>query len=429
MKYKFLLLQIFLVVLVVDVHSQVLNGSCGDNLTWEINPQTKVLKISGSGDMFSYKLGETPWYNYRTTIKAIEFPRGLKSIGTYAFYECSSLQSIVFPDSLISIRDYAFCFCSSIKTITMSDSLSSIGKEAFYSCDSLELLVLNEGLLSIGESCFQNCSNLRSVTIPESLSSLGRGAFWGVSSIEIVYWNAIDCYYSDKSSDYNSRGAFSNSRNDLNTHGKLIFGDNVITIPKDICKGINPDTVIIPNSVKYIGDGAFGRETNYIIMGNSVITIGEYAFENIQNTEIKIPNTTISIGNGAFAHTKLRVIDIGHSLMTLGNFVFTDYGYGDNQIERVICRAYTPPVIGTDCFKDIDKTITVYVPKESIELYQLYAGWSEFQYILPIEDLPSNSSNQQVDFNNEATQKYFERGGLSIKQGKNLFDISGRKIK
>ena len=72
---------------------QPITGSCGANLTWEYNTETKTLTISGSGAMsdFDWQTGRmlAPWvkdnniYNYLETVVISD---GVTSIGEHAFY-------------------------------------------------------------------------------------------------------------------------------------------------------------------------------------------------------------------------------------------------------------------------------------------------------------------------------------------------------
>ena len=68
------------------------------------------------------------------TIKTVVLPKELKSIGSYAFENCSSLTSISIPESVTSIGSSAFSGCSSLTSINIPESVTSIGIYAFYNC-------------------------------------------------------------------------------------------------------------------------------------------------------------------------------------------------------------------------------------------------------------------------------------------------------
>jgi len=61
------------------------------------------------------------------------------SIGSYAFYECTSLASITIPSSVTSIGEVTFYYCTSLASITIPSSVTSIGFGAFYDCDKLTI--------------------------------------------------------------------------------------------------------------------------------------------------------------------------------------------------------------------------------------------------------------------------------------------------
>ena len=54
------------------------------------------------------------------------------SIGTSAFYECTSLTSVTIPGSVTSIGGSAFSGCSGLTSVTIPHSVTSIGDYAFY---------------------------------------------------------------------------------------------------------------------------------------------------------------------------------------------------------------------------------------------------------------------------------------------------------
>lgn len=83
------------------------------------------------------------------------------------------------------------------------------------------------------------------------------------------------------------------------------------------------NSVVLPNTIKRIGDYAFeGSSIKQISLGNSVETIGEQAFGSCDITSIKLPDSLIELGWYAFEGTSITEIDFGKGLteIPLGAF-------------------------------------------------------------------------------------------------------------
>ena len=122
------------------------------------------------------------------------------SIGSRAFYYCTSLTSITIPDSVTSIGDDAFTNCTSLTSITFGEysQLTSIRSSAFSCCSKLTSITIPDSVTSIGSSAFSRCTSLTSITIPDSVTSIGSYAFEYCSKLtSITYtgtkaqWNVI----------------------------------------------------------------------------------------------------------------------------------------------------------------------------------------------------------------------------------------------
>ena len=79
---------------------------------------------------------------------------------------------------------------------------------------------------------------------------------------------------------------------------------DVVAIPlaELIADGLGITSVVIPSTVKSIGDFAFdANKLTEVTIPSSVISIGNHAFSSNQLTEVVIPSSVTSIGIGAFA--------------------------------------------------------------------------------------------------------------------------------
>lgn len=114
-----------------EMQSKEVSGSCGENLKWTYDAESKKLSITGTGRMYNYKwkglmnerlnsyqIQETPpWAAYMDEICAVEFAEGITLIGENAFYGCSNLKKVRFPESLEFLERNAFHDCVSLEKV------------------------------------------------------------------------------------------------------------------------------------------------------------------------------------------------------------------------------------------------------------------------------------------------------------------------
>ena len=150
----------------IPLEAELISGVCGDNLTWCFNPETGLLSIEGSGDMWDFgDLYQVPWSSFITNLKTVSLPDGLTHIGNFAFESCDALMSIVIPGSVDSIGMNAFYACSGLESVTFPEGLRVIEDQAFISCSSLTAVTLPESLEMVGLDAFRHCFALRQMAI------------------------------------------------------------------------------------------------------------------------------------------------------------------------------------------------------------------------------------------------------------------------
>lgn len=163
------------------------NGNCGDGMSYEYNATTKKLTITGEGNMKDYaSASEVPWHAYRTQIEKIAIGEGVKHIGDYAFYYCTSLKEVgIGSSALASIGKNAFWMCSVLDEINLPDSVAVIGEGAFAYCAQLEMFTVS-ALSSLGTSAFTGCSRLKNVSIGGTLTEIPEKAFMNCTALVSV---------------------------------------------------------------------------------------------------------------------------------------------------------------------------------------------------------------------------------------------------
>ena len=127
-----------------------------------------------------------------TEIFDLVIPNNVTTIGSYAFERCSGLKKVIVEDigAWCNIKfaghesnplSYAYHLYwdenTEIFDLVIPNSVTSIGSYAFYHCSSLTSVTIPNSVTTIGSSAFENCHRLKSITIPNSVTSIGNYAF------------------------------------------------------------------------------------------------------------------------------------------------------------------------------------------------------------------------------------------------------------
>ena len=284
--------------------------------------------------------------------------------------------------SLSQIERSAFAFCNALTSVSLPNSISSIGDYAFECCSSLSDIEIPSEIVSIGIRAFDRCSSLSIVSIPSSTVSIGKGAFRVCTSLVAFNVEASNEYYSS-------------------IDGVLFDKEQAILLYYPAGKEDNSYT--IPNSVASISGEAFWgcAALEKINIPESVEYIADYAFESCSS---------------------LKSITFPSSLKTLEFFVLENC----NSLEFIKCEAETPPQAGYyNTFWGVDKNIPLYVPTESIPLYQNADGWNEFNFIRSIPEDVNNVASQNV----KTTHKVIHDGNIYILTSDKTYTITGAEVK
>ena len=178
------------------------------------------------------------------------------------------------------------------------------------------------GILTITDFDFETCST-NSLVIPSSIDgSPIKGVNILKTDIDSSSYPKIPLNYFFDSLEYL----------DISNMTSLvyIYGNSFISY-----KGSNQE-LIIPDSVTFIGDKAFGHFVgSNLILGQNVETIRFYAFYNYkgENRELIIPSSVRTIGNSAFYAYRGSGLTLSEGISSIGNSTFNKYvGTGKNLV-------------------------------------------------------------------------------------------------
>ena len=169
---------------------------CKSLSTITVDSKNKYYTSGSDGVVFSKDKTVLVQYPAGNKAKSYTVPKGVKTIGAYAFCSAENLKSVSFPASLTTIKEGAFLFAYGLESIVIPSTVKSVGGSAF-SCTGVKTAVIQDGLTSISGQLFGNCAHIESVTIPLSVTAIDLSAFYGCDGINIYYngnkedWNKI----------------------------------------------------------------------------------------------------------------------------------------------------------------------------------------------------------------------------------------------
>ena len=443
------------------------NGTCGDNLTWDLT--NGVLTISGIGAMNNYRdeyynadtcVTNAPWGQFRDNITSVIINTGVSSIGNSAFTGCFGLTSVIIPNSVTSIGDEAFHWCSNLTSVTVPNSVTSIGKRVFRYCTSLTAVTIPNNV-SVGQWVFSRCTNLTFVTAPTYIFEVPETDWvYYPHSLKSVTFNGGELTY-------NVLGVLARSYKtltslDMSGVSSAELGDEAfkgfynlqsLVLPNILtkinymavadCK--NLQSIDIPASVEEIDQSAFEncRSLKTITFGGSanpvsgrfnapasttsqLQSIGNWAFYNCHELQnLEIPEGVTFIGDGAFyGCVYLEDLTLPSSIQSIGDNTFALCA----KMQKIVIKATVPPTIHAKTFYDVNRKIPVYVPDESVDAYMQDALWGEFD-IRGSSD-PTTSISQTPNQKSAITnQKLIINSQLFIQRGNELFNAQGARVK
>ena len=214
--------------------------------------------------------------NVYAHVKTVVFSDTVEDIAPYAFYACYDLDNLQLTDSIATVGEYAFAYDTGLKSAALGANTRLVGQYAFLGCNKLSQLNLRDNLEIIETRAFENCTALKTLTIPASVDRIDACCFNGCTGLTDVTINADlqdgSQYSSWPEGKYESGwkcttdySVFLNTGNSA-AGMTVTFGPGVTRIPaylfatgfpKEDDQYCHVSSVLIPDTVTEIGEGAF----------------------------------------------------------------------------------------------------------------------------------------------------------------------------
>lgn len=306
------------------------------------------------------------------------------------------LTDVHLPADVPAISHYAFVN-SSIKRLDLGDGVETIGTCAFqYS--SLEFLALGKSLKCVGSYAFVGCYNLKRVEI-------GNPLHWLSLEFPTVSSNPI-------------AGSFNGTTNArMYSHGEpvmtFVIPDTVTVIKDYEFSGGGFPNLVIPPSVKKIGEGAFYYDhliENVYIDDLSawcqILFVDEKSspasnlyIKGVLAEDIEIPESVTAIPDHAFYGCRSLKKVKTSSVQTIGNYAFSK-----SSITSFVSTASLRS-IGKYAFSACDSMIEVIMPNTVTML-----SFGTFEYCVNMKSVTLSNSLKRI-----STLAFSRCGLLSVK--------------
>ena len=209
------------------------------------------------------------------------------------------------------IKKGAFASCSKIRTVQFSKSIVTVNEHVFDDCYMLEALIISENITTF-LSDFSGCLKLKNLylrhaSLPEGFkedfnridSSTSAEVFFNFVPKKSVY-DGVEYIFSDDTNNYEvsiyvpDKSVIQSNFTTLRSSVTFDGVDYTVTKMLDDCfSGASRlANLTIPDSIKYIGDGALrGTKISSISLPTSLVSLGNNVFDDCSSLrEIKAKN-------------------------------------------------------------------------------------------------------------------------------------------
>lgn len=252
---------------------------------------------------------------------------------------------------ITAIGDGAFEEQGQLEVVQFPDTLRSIGCKAFYHC-GFQSIILPDSLETVGDEAFNVCIGLTQIKAGPNIRK------WGYHVIDQTMYTDNEANWKNDILMVGEQYAIEHrwEQEIINIpEGVTTIADNFIIFSSEL------HYVYMPESVKYIGEGAFAccpYLKSVEFAGNDLRLIGEEAFQSTQLEKVYLCGESLEIGARAFQNCtglKYMQIDAGH--VTLGQDFISDIPEG--RMELLVLPELTQSVCDIMMDKAMSKKLAL----------------------------------------------------------------------
>lgn len=355
-------------------------------------------------------------------LESVNIHESVREIETGAFSGCKSLRTLLIPGSVTRIGLAAFCPCSGLEHIEVAsnnpvyDSREDCNAIIETSTDKLVVgcknTIIPNSIKVIGGFAFCRCSSLTSIHIPDSVTTIEDGAFDKCENLTEVYIsnpsllkntllneNAQIIVEKDGKRSILKIGDL---RGPAGTDDELYDGKPVFVASssKELAAAVSrygdqvqpPFVVKIPPGSNQVRSYAFAgdRTLGVVILPNSVKLIGNEAFGSCENLkEVNIPDHVSEIRERAFQYCDLRSIHFPKSVVKICSNAF----WGCNYLREIDVDAANPVYDSRENCNTVIETATnrllfgcrnSIIPSSVVEIYDHAFSLCEYLWKITI---------------------------------------------
>ena len=241
-----------------------------------------------------------------TKLKSVSLPDTINYIDVGAFKGCISLKSVKLPAKLVYVLGNTFTNCTSLEEVFIPSMISVIANDAFTNCPKLKT-IKTDGI-SQGISQFVNSHKDMNLTVVN---------ISGGTETEVIleekpntpYYSGIYTYMVTDGKVTIVSIDTSNVKSVvvpsyINKKPVVSINRGISSIKMTLFENSNVESVVIPDSVTYLGDGAFEncKKLKSVTMSKNVTRIFENTFKGCTSLKsVSLPDGITFIDDTAFS--------------------------------------------------------------------------------------------------------------------------------